>query len=167
MRYAAPPVGNLRWAPPAGPECKSSVADAVHFRSVCPQVRPLTSAGKTAGQEDCLFVNVWTPTLRPEAKLPVMVWIHGGYLHMLSGGEPAYSPTEKLAADTQMVYVSFNYRLNAFGFLALEMLREGSLRNTSGQDEMTHTGRPPRPAFSEPWCFSWTAAQCDCHLQGC
>ncbi|XP_028257013.1 uncharacterized protein LOC114433004 [Parambassis ranga] len=132
MRYAAPPVGTLRWAPPAGPECKSSVSDAVHFRSMCPQVRPLTSAGKTLGQEDCLFINVWTPTLQPEAKLPVMVWIHGGYLHMLSGGEPAYSPTEKLAADTKMVYVSFNYRLNAFGFLALEMLREGSPRNTSG-----------------------------------
>lgn len=52
---------------------------------------------------------------------------------MLSGGEQDYSPTEKLAADTGMVYVSFNYRLNAFGFLALEMLREGSPKNTSGQ----------------------------------
>ncbi|XP_023248932.1 uncharacterized protein LOC111644324 [Seriola lalandi dorsalis] len=132
MAYAAPPLGNLRWAPPADPVCKSGVKDAGRFRSMCPQVRPMSSAGKVMGQEDCLFVNVWTPTLRPDAKLPVMVWIHGGYLHMLSGGEPGYSPTEKLAADTGMVYVSFNYRLNAFGFLALEMLREGSPRNTSG-----------------------------------
>ncbi|XP_070814364.1 para-nitrobenzyl esterase [Chaetodon trifascialis] len=132
MPYAAPPVGNLRWAPPADPLCRGQVTDASRFRSMCPQVRPLSSAGKVMGQEDCLFVNVWTPTLQPDAKLPVMVWIHGGYLHMLSGGEQDYSPTEKLAADTGMVYVSFNYRLNAFGFLALEMLREGSPKNTSG-----------------------------------
>ncbi|KAF1393291.1 hypothetical protein PFLUV_G00037050 [Perca fluviatilis] len=132
MPYAAPPIGSLRWAPPAEPLCKGGVTDAGRFRSVCPQVRPLASTGRLMGQEDCLFVNVWTPTLQPDAKLPVMVWIHGGYLHMLSGGEPGYSPTEKLAADTQMVYVSFNYRLNAFGFLALEVLREGSPKNTSG-----------------------------------
>ncbi|XP_061885604.1 para-nitrobenzyl esterase [Entelurus aequoreus] len=130
--YAAPPVGNLRWAPPADPVCPDGVTDASRFRSMCPQVRPLSSEGKLMGQEDCLFINVWTPTLEANSKLPVMVWIHGGYLHMLSGGEHGYSPTEKLAAETQMVYVSFNYRLNAFGFMALEILREGSLKNTSG-----------------------------------
>ncbi|XP_075939268.1 para-nitrobenzyl esterase [Anarhichas minor] len=130
--YAAPPVGDLRWAPPADPVCRARVTDAGCFRSMCPQVRPLSIEGKVMGQEDCLFLNVWTPTLQPDAKLPVVVWIHGGYLHMLSGGERGYSPTEKLATDTEMVYVSFNYRLNAFGFLALEILREGSPKNTSG-----------------------------------
>ncbi|KAK5873597.1 hypothetical protein PBY51_018625 [Eleginops maclovinus] len=94
-----------------------------------PPVGPLR---KVLGQEDCLFINVWTPSLQPTARLSVMVWIHGGFLHMLSGGEPGYSPTEKLAVDTQIVYVSFNYRLNAFGFMALNMLREGSPSNTSG-----------------------------------
>uniref|UniRef100_A0A671U5G2 Carboxylic ester hydrolase n=1 Tax=Sparus aurata TaxID=8175 RepID=A0A671U5G2_SPAAU len=132
MPYAAPPVGTLRWAPPAEPVCRSVVMDAGRFRSMCPQVRPLLSTGRVMGQEDCLFINVWTPTLQPDAKLPVMVWIHGGYLHMLSGGEQGYAPTEQLAADTGVVYVSFNYRLNAFGFLALELLREGSPKNTSG-----------------------------------
>ncbi|XP_027869795.1 uncharacterized protein LOC114142640 [Xiphophorus couchianus] len=130
--YAAPPVGERRWAPPSDPPCKQGVTDATRFRSVCAQVQPMLSTGKAIGQEDCLFVNVWTPTLRPDAALPVMVWIHGGSLQTLSGGEPGYSPTEKLAADTQLVYVSFNYRLNAFGFLALEVLREGSPKNTSG-----------------------------------
>uniref|UniRef100_A0A1A8EXU2 Carboxylic ester hydrolase n=2 Tax=Nothobranchius korthausae TaxID=1143690 RepID=A0A1A8EXU2_9TELE len=130
--YAAPPVRKLRWAPPADPVCSSKVMNANRFGSICPQVQPMASNGKVMGDEDCLFINVWTPTLQPGAKLPVMVWIHGGYLHMLSGGEPGYSPTEKLAADTGIVYVSFNYRLNAFGFMALEMLREGSPRNTSG-----------------------------------
>uniref|UniRef100_A0A3P9K7B5 Carboxylic ester hydrolase n=1 Tax=Oryzias latipes TaxID=8090 RepID=A0A3P9K7B5_ORYLA len=130
--YAAPPVGALRWAPPAEPACRSGVAEAGRFRSVCPQVMPVSGEGKVTGQEDCLFINVWTPTLRPDARLPVMVWIHGGYLQALSGGEQGYSPTEELAAATGVVYVSFNYRLNAFGFMALELLREGSPRNTSG-----------------------------------
>uniref|UniRef100_A0A3P9HFY3 Carboxylic ester hydrolase n=2 Tax=Oryzias latipes TaxID=8090 RepID=A0A3P9HFY3_ORYLA len=130
--YAAPPVGALRWAPPAEPACRSGVAEAGRFRSVCPQVMPMSGEGKVTGQEDCLFINVWTPTLRPDARLPVVVWIHGGYLQALSGGEQGYSPTEELAAATGVVYVSFNYRLNAFGFMALELLREGSPRNTSG-----------------------------------
>lgn len=132
MPYAAPPIGHLRWAPPADPVCKSGVTDAGRFRSVCAQVRTMSNTGKVEGQEDCLFINVWTPSLQPDAKLPVMVWIHGGSLMVLSGGEHLYSPTEKLAADTGIVYVSFNYRLNAFGFLALEILREGSPKNTSG-----------------------------------
>ncbi|XP_037102736.1 para-nitrobenzyl esterase isoform X2 [Syngnathus acus] len=132
MSYAAPPVGNLRWAPPAEPVCRPGVTDASRFRSMCPQVQPLSSSGKVMGQEDCLFINVWTPTLKADSKLPVMVWIHGGLLHMFSGGEQGYSPTEKLAAETGMVYVSFNYRLNAFGFMALEILRDGSHKNTSG-----------------------------------
>lgn len=132
MPYAAPPVGDLRWAPPAEPVCRSEITDAGRFRSMCAQMRPMSSTGKVMGREDCLFINVWTPTLQADAKLPVVVWIHGGFLHKLSGGEQGYSPTEKLAADTGTVYVSFNYRLNAFGFLALEILREGSPKNTSG-----------------------------------
>lgn len=133
MRYAAPPLGPLRWAPPSKHLCDGDKdKDATHFGSMCAQVRNLSSSENVVGKEDCLFVNVWTPSLQSATLLPVMVWIHGGYLHMFSGHEPGYSPTERLAADTGLVYVSFNYRLNAFGFMALEVLREGSPTNTSG-----------------------------------
>ncbi|CAI9607050.1 unnamed protein product [Staurois parvus] len=53
-----------------------------------------------------------------------MVWIHGGYLLIASGSEPGYCPNEDLVRDSHIVHVSFNYRLNAFGFLALAELRE-------------------------------------------
>ncbi|XP_043120657.1 para-nitrobenzyl esterase [Puntigrus tetrazona] len=134
--YAVPPVGERRWRPPAdlfkAGQCWRGVYDATRFRSICAQVQPLRKDGQVMGQEDCLHLSVWTPSLKPAKPLPVMVWIHGGYLHMLSGQEKGYSPTEELAARTQMVYVSLNYRLNAFGFMALEMLREGSPTNSSG-----------------------------------
>ena len=131
MSYASPPTGRLRWAPPDRQPRWNGVRDAKHFRNVCPQVDPRTH--RAVGSENCLFLNVWTPSLEPEAALPVMVWIHGGYLTLLSGGEPGYAPSARLAAETGVVYVSFNYRLSALGFLALEILREGSPTNTSGQ----------------------------------
>lgn len=135
--YAVPPVGERRWQPPAdlkaNRKCWDGIYDARHFRSMCAQVQPLRKDGHVMGQEDCLHLNVWTPSLVPTSPLPVMVWIHGGHLHMLSGNEKGYSPTEELASRTQTVFVSLNYRLNAFGFMALEVLRKGSPTNTSGQ----------------------------------
>ncbi|KAI4880926.1 hypothetical protein NFI96_010190 [Prochilodus magdalenae] len=134
--YAVPPVGERRWRPPEDPKsagkCWHGVYDATHVRSVCAQVQPLRKDGNVSGSEDCLHLSVFTPSLQPAHPLPVMVWIHGGFLHMLSGQEKGYSPTEELAAQTETVFVSLNYRLNAFGFMALEVLREGSATNTSG-----------------------------------
>lgn len=86
--------------------------------------------GFVIGQENCLFLYVWTPTLKPEAGPPVMVWIHCGYVHMLSREEEGYSLREELAAMTEVVYISFNYRLNSLGFLTLKLLGECSPTNT-------------------------------------
>ncbi|XP_018417662.1 PREDICTED: uncharacterized protein LOC108791619 isoform X2 [Nanorana parkeri] len=130
--YASPPTGPLRWRPPVEPTCWNDTLSATEFKPMCAQVRPLNATGTVMGSEDCLYVNVWTPSLDLEAKLPVMVWIHGGYLLIASGSEPGYCPNEDLVMHSHMVHVSFNYRLNAFGFLALAELREGSPTNTSG-----------------------------------
>ncbi|XP_073515006.1 para-nitrobenzyl esterase-like isoform X4 [Phyllobates terribilis] len=130
--YASPPSGSLRWRPPKEPTCWNDTLDATKFRSMCAQVRPLSETGEVMGSEDCLHVNVWTPSLDHEANLPVMFWIHGGYLLIGSGFEPGYCPNEDLAQWSHIVHVSFNYRLNAFGFMTLEKLREGSPTNSSG-----------------------------------
>lgn len=130
--YASPPIGSLRWMPPEEPTCWKNTLTATEFKSMCAQVRSLSDTGTVMGSEDCLYVNVWTPSLKIESKLPVMVWFHGGYLLVYSGSEPGYYPTEDLVRHSQIVHVSFNYRLNAFGFLALAVLRKGSPTKTSG-----------------------------------
>uniref|UniRef100_H3BI88 Si:ch211-71n6.4 n=2 Tax=Latimeria chalumnae TaxID=7897 RepID=H3BI88_LATCH len=134
--YTLPPVGGLRWKPTVGLKnsgsCWNGTYDATSFKHICAQVQPLDANGTVLGEEDCLYLNVWTPSLQKDAKLPVMLWVHGGYLHMFSGSEKNYSPTKELAKETNVVYVSFNYRLNAFGFMALKILRQNSLTNASG-----------------------------------
>ena len=63
-----------------------------------------------AGQEDCLYLNVFTPTLDVRKPLPVMVWIHGGYLQWGNGSVPGYSPDEQLTKKLNVVHVSIQYR---------------------------------------------------------
>ena len=134
--YAQPPVGDLRWKPPvplsreAG-SCWNGTLQAHIFGNTCFQ-RNVNDSSKFDGSEDCLYLNVITPTIKPGARKPVMVWIHGGSLEVLNGNWPRYSPNEKLAKDTDTVFVSFNYRLHAFGFMALKLLAENSPTGVSG-----------------------------------
>ncbi|XP_052807894.1 para-nitrobenzyl esterase-like isoform X1 [Mya arenaria] len=134
--YAMPPVGKRRWQPPESlrpktGNCWNGTYPAFKYGSTCFQISPYDK--KTLiGSEDCLYLNVLTPTLDMNASKPVMVWIHGGSLQFSSGSWPLYSPTERLAAETDIVYVGFNYRLHAFGFMALQVLADQSPLNVSG-----------------------------------
>jgi para-nitrobenzyl esterase len=113
--YAAPPVGNLRWRPPALPASWHGVRNATQFGPSCPQATTdnlFLPPGTLS--EDCLYLNVYTPTARPGANRPVLVWIHGGGL--VQDGARNYDGS-KLAADGTVV-VTINYRLGALGFLA-------------------------------------------------
>ncbi|XP_052254793.1 neurotactin-like isoform X4 [Dreissena polymorpha] len=136
--YAEPPVGRLRWKPPVALEvskgnCWSGEIDARVPGKVCLQPDN-ANISQPVGDEDCLYLNVWTPSLDVNASLPVMVWIHGGSLVVGSGNdaENGYAPSARLAHDLNVVFVSMNYRLNAFGFMALELLVAGSPTGTSG-----------------------------------
>jgi para-nitrobenzyl esterase len=113
LPYAAPPTGNLRWRPPRPPAGWGGVRDATQFAPSCPQP-PSPFAPPAPFSEDCLYLNVYTPTLRHDGDRPVLVWIHGG--GFTEDGARNYDGS-KLAADGTVV-VTINYRLGALGFLA-------------------------------------------------
>lgn len=113
--YAKAPVGNLRWAAPAAADQAASTVRSSRFGPSCPQNTPEGVQVKTS--EDCLTLNVWTPDVKSETKLPVLVFLYGGsFLH---GGTaaPVYDGAN-LAAVGKMVIVTVNYRIGALGFLA-------------------------------------------------
>jgi para-nitrobenzyl esterase len=110
--YAAAPVGNLRWSPPVDHAPWSQVLDATRFGNHCPQ--PPSPFGIVSTTEDCLFLNVFTPSGASTDPLPVMVWIHGGAL--VTGESDDYDPTALV--NDGVIVVTINYRLGALGFLA-------------------------------------------------
>ncbi len=119
--YAAPPVGALRWHAPEPPAPWSGVRPATAFAPHCPQVAGAFGEGST--NEDCLFLNVFTPAHARPGSTPVIVWIHGGAL--VSGESDDYDPTA-LVKDGVTV-VTINYRLGELGFLA-----NSALANAAG-----------------------------------
>lgn len=128
--YAAPPVGALRWRPPRPAARWAGIRDARSFGKVCAQAGSVgTGVTSTSTAEDCLVLNVYTPKMLPRRPLPVMVWIHGGGF---SGGTANIYDSAVLAAKGNVIVVNINYRLNAFGFLALPSLDRESRDNSSG-----------------------------------
>ena len=123
--YAAPPVGALRWRPPQPAARWFGVRDATQFGPHCPQLA--SPFGQASTSENCLFLNVFTPSWRRARRHhPVMVWIHGGAL--VTGESDDYLPT-KLVQEGVTV-VTINYRLGALGFLAHPALADA--RGQSG-----------------------------------
>ena len=111
--YARPPVGALRWRPPADLPRRDGVRDATRFGAACPQPSsPFYDL--PAVSEDCLFLNVWKPEDAEGA--PVLLWIHGGSLVSGTGSDPAQDGAALAARG--VVVVSINYRLGALGWLA-------------------------------------------------
>jgi para-nitrobenzyl esterase len=122
IRYAAPPVGALRWRPPRPAAAWSDVKPAEAFGNRCPATE--SSNGPRTETEDCLFVNVQRPAgLDPGDDRPVYVFIHGGGL---TNGSSNQADMRQIVAQTGVVGVSMNYRLGVLGFLAHPGLtREG------------------------------------------
>ncbi len=112
--FAAPPIGKLRWQPPAPPSAWRGLRRATQFGPICPQNVSGPLAASLPQSEDCLTMNVWTTRLHPTALRPVMVWIYGGGFVEGGSSQPYYDGDE--LARHGVVVVSFNYRLGWLGF---------------------------------------------------
>ena len=141
--FAEPPVGDLRWRAPQPLSSNVAERDVTEFAAACTQSMRILDwyrwmAVQFGGSEDyyddlevsedCLYLNVWTPALETDAKLPVMVWIHGGSNKSGWSYEPNYHG-HKLAQE-DVVVVSVGYRQGVFGFLShTDMSAEEPLAN--------------------------------------
>jgi para-nitrobenzyl esterase len=125
-------VGDLRWQPPQAHPRWKGVRDATRFGNHCPQ--DATPFGLASTSEDCLFLNVFTPTHSDGAEeesdesLPVMVWFHGGAL--LVGESDDYEPARLVGQG--VIVVTVNYRLGVLGFLAHAAFTAESPDHASG-----------------------------------
>ncbi|KOG38841.1 carboxylesterase/lipase family protein [Streptomyces decoyicus] len=141
--YARPPVGPLRFSSPRPVRPWTGVRDATAFSPPFLQPRP------PGGSEDALYANVWTPG--PGGRRPVLVYIHGGGFQVGAADAPAYDGA-KPAARGDLVVVTFNYRLGAFGWGLHEDLtdpRTGDCANWGLQDQtaLLHWVRDNAEAF--------------------
>jgi para-nitrobenzyl esterase len=135
--FAAPPVGDLRWRAPQPLAPWQGIRKATEFGASCMQLKlgerlPWTKEFMVQNEisEDCLYLNVWTPKVDAKAKLPVIVFIHGGGFSEGSGAIEVYRGGN-LAAKGAVV-VTINYRLGVFGFLAHPELTAESEHHSSG-----------------------------------
>ncbi|PUU72351.1 Alpha/Beta hydrolase protein [Tuber borchii] len=125
IRYAAPPLGDLRFRKPQPPLPQAGIqnGDVSFVESTCHQTWPpflgTTPFGDDFGVEDCLYLDVYVPTcVKPGDDVPVLTWVFGGG-YMVGSKEMWGDPAHLIqSSDEPMIYVSFNYRLGAFGWLS-------------------------------------------------
>ena len=132
LPYAAPPVGALRWKAPAPVAPWTGVRKADAFGAQCMQPPVFADiVFDRPASEDCLYLNLWTPATDAAARLPVMVWIHGGGYQAGASHEPRHDGVR--LARNGVVLITINYRLGVFGFFAHPALVEGRPAREFGQ----------------------------------
>jgi len=110
--YAKPPINELRFRRAQPPDAWEEVKSCKKFSKRAIQFMKSYSYSKTPESEDCLYLNIWRKN-NENKKLPVYVWIHGGYLHYGESSDPIFDGSN--FANEDIIYVDFNYRLGVLG----------------------------------------------------
>ena len=144
--FAKPPVGTLRWQPTQAPDAWTGIRSAKDYADACSQIGGLFGPPpkgkdysavwetfyKQIGSEDCLYLNIWSPTAATDAsKLPVIVYIHGGSNVVGASFDPLLLGGN-LAKNTNAVVVTVAYRLGLFGWFAHPAFNTGDPLRDSG-----------------------------------
>ncbi|PMD58787.1 alpha/beta-hydrolase [Hyaloscypha bicolor E] len=138
IRYAAPPLGSLRWQAPLRPAVnRTAVISAADFGPACPNsplsLGVLGTFGAIPGDEDCLNLNVYAPTTAPGTRLPVLVYIHGGGY---GAGDGKQDMTSIINTNgNSFIAVTIQYRLGAFGFLSSAIVKANGVLNAGILDQ--------------------------------
>src|SRR5476649_2177238 len=130
--FAAPPVGPLRWKPPAPAAAWTGVRKAAEYGPRCMQ-KPIFADmifQDSGPSEDCLYLNLWMPAAPTQSRLPVMVWIYGGGFAAGGSSEPRQDGGN--LSKRGVLVVSMNYRLGVFGFFSHAELAKESGHDASG-----------------------------------
>ncbi|TMI95638.1 MAG: carboxylesterase family protein [Bacteroidetes bacterium] len=132
VSFSAPPVGNLRWREPQAVKNWSGIRKADKFGPRAMQLNVFGDMNfRSDGMnEDCLYLNVWTPASTGNEKLPVLVYFYGGGFMAGDGSEPRYDGESM--ARKGIVAITVNYRLGVFGFLSYPELTKESPHHASG-----------------------------------
>ncbi|KAF1809651.1 alpha/beta-hydrolase [Eremomyces bilateralis CBS 781.70] len=190
--YVAPPVGDLRWMPPQRlrrkHDRKPFIADK--FSADCPALyspvvntsNPIATAVQTSlsqighvQSEDCLTLNIWTKPQCGERKKAVLVWIYGGGFQTGASNNPSYNG-QTFAEKSDVVVVSFNYRLNLFGFpsapgipelnlgildqrAAVEWVRDNIARFGGDPNRITLFGESAGSRAVDIYAYAWADAK--------
>jgi para-nitrobenzyl esterase len=130
--FAAPPMRELRWRAPQPAANWEGVRRADRFAPQCMQARIYSDMvfRNDGTSEDCLYLNVWTPSPSASARLPVLVYFYGGGFMAGDGSEPRYDGESM--ARKGMVVVTMSYRLGIFGFFSHPELSAENAQHASG-----------------------------------
>ena len=128
--YAAPPIGDLRWKPPQPVASWPGIRECTAYSSIAPQSSgPMVFEGLTQS-EDCLYLNVATPSKEDGKNMPVMVWFHGGGFANSTGNDPLFNGYR--LPQKGIVQVVVNMRLGVLGLMAHPLLSKESAQGVSG-----------------------------------
>ncbi|EKD12777.1 carboxylesterase [Drepanopeziza brunnea f. sp. 'multigermtubi' MB_m1] len=139
MRYAAPPLGDLRFAAPQDPPKEIGIQNATENGYICLPQQPndwtvTTKTTKFTAGEDCLYISVYAPTgATVDSRLPVMFFLQGGGFG--SNSSPNWDPSE-IVREENIVVVQFNYRVGAWGFLQSAEVKAGGSLNNGIKDQL-------------------------------